>query len=1445
MKRAHGYWGDPAEQYEQESEGLPPPPDPRRDVFYRGDSEFARRAPPPPPPPHSGYDYDRQPPEDDLGRYYGDEGLGAYDVGAGGGDYGGGFGGGGEWGVTEDGGGFGGGGGADSPPPQEQQQQHHYSQQQQVRARPPPAAWAVQAVRDAAAAAAGVPVTGGQAAAASSMMGAPPPAPAAMAGRFWRPPGQQQQQQQQQQQNPPPPAAAPAPRPTRFMAVFYGGGVQQHQQQQQGQRRHAQQQGPAAPAPAPAGGAPLGLAFFDADTRELGLLQASDERRGPAAFETLTEAVLQLRPQVLCLSAKAGADVVDAARRALALAAAAERRQQQADAAAAAEEEGTEQAPAQAGPAPSCGAPQEGTVRFERAALFGYDQARAVLESALPPPSSSPCFPSAGGGGGGGGGASGAGTAGGGNVGDGCSNNIELSPGAGALQVCAGGALIALLRRERVLAPEQGGDGDAENDGDGEDGDDGDGRLAGPTRVLRCVPLPLPARVDVDPGALRFLGVFRAAHHPSRMGIGAGRREGRGSLFALLSARCRTQSGRRLMRHWLSRPLADLPAIRARQDAVAALLSAPREPWQALQRALAPAQDLAALVSRLRLAQGRPDPAAYRQLLGALAALRELRDAAAILLLHEQGEESARPAASVSVAGGGGGGGGSGVRGGQSSEQRPIPPPLARLPAASRLHAAVDEAAFAECARLVEETLEIGAGPAGAAAAAAGQAAGGGAGSAAAAALVESGTLVRPGVCAPLDRLRAAYHALPDALTTAVDAELARIPPSAATAHAAVIAPPQPAPSSSAAAAATGAAAVAADSWAADAAVAPRAAAPPVSRIRFSILYLPQVGFVMAVGGGRLGPSMLEALPDFEYAFANAETGAAFTAFYCCDATRRLNRRWGDLMWRIQDLEAAISAALVRRVIDGAAGGRGGGGGGGGVGAALLAAAPAVAELDALAALASAARDYGWSRPRVTAGTRLDVDGGRDPLVEARALRLEGSAAGLVPNDTRIGSDDDEEGREERGEAGAGRGAAAAGDNSPRRPGRVLVVMGPNASGKSVFARQALLIALLAHVGSFVPAQRATVGLADRLIVVATGGGGSSFGGGGAGAGLAPDAPSAADDGGLSGRRPSSFQCDLLRVGAAMRVATRRSIVLLDEFGSGTLSCDGAGLLAAVLERWGSGGGGMGGGGGGGIGGGGNGGLTAAAPSPASPRVLACTHFTELLDPAVLDPRRAPRLRFLSMGVIVRAGPAAVGRAGVGGAGGGGGGDARQRRPVFLYRAEPNPARAAPAFGVECARLAGVPACVTTRAAAVLRIMTGATADGSAAAAAAGEEQEAATATAGGGGAAAAATAAAADSGACAAPLMRLPRNVAPLPLLGAAEDDALAASLERRMGRLRVGSNEGDEGGAAAAASGAASASGAAAEAEASWRSLLEDALGYELGGEVAAAMLATAPAS
>jgi DNA mismatch repair protein MutS len=167
----------------------------------------------------------------------------------------------------------------------------------------------------------------------------------------------------------------------------------------------------------------------------------------------------------------------------------------------------------------------------------------------------------------------------------------------------------------------------------------------------------------------------------------------------------------------------------------------------------------------------------------------------------------------------------------------------------------------------------------------------------------------------------------------------------------------------------------------------------------------------------------------------------------------------------------------------------------------------ALAELDAVASLAERACTLEWSRPELVAESRICIESGRHPIVQRF------STAPFVPNDLRFDS---------------GR--------------NMLIITGPNMGGKSTYMRQAALIVLLAHIGSYIPADRATIGPLDRIF--------TRIG--------------AADD--LAGGR-STFMVEMTEAANILHNATARSLILMDEIGRGTSTFDGLSLAWAMARH--------------------------------------------------------------------------------------------------------------------------------------------------------------------------------------------------------------------------------------------------------------------------------------
>ena len=175
----------------------------------------------------------------------------------------------------------------------------------------------------------------------------------------------------------------------------------------------------------------------------------------------------------------------------------------------------------------------------------------------------------------------------------------------------------------------------------------------------------------------------------------------------------------------------------------------------------------------------------------------------------------------------------------------------------------------------------------------------------------------------------------------------------------------------------------------------------------------------------------------------------------------------------------------------------------------LRALARAIADLDVHAALAEAAHRFAYVRPTIDEGVSLDLKECRHPVVEQLA-----EAGSFVPNDVALDAEGDQ----------------------------LMIITGPNMSGKSTAMRQVALAVILGQAGSFVPAESASFGVVDRVFTRV----------------------GASDD--LS-RGQSTFMVEMRETATILRDATRRSLVILDEIGRGTSTYDGLAIAWAVAEH--------------------------------------------------------------------------------------------------------------------------------------------------------------------------------------------------------------------------------------------------------------------------------------
>ncbi|KAG6473178.1 hypothetical protein ZIOFF_067090 [Zingiber officinale] len=381
------------------------------------------------------------------------------------------------------------------------------------------------------------------------------------------------------------------------------------------------------------------------------------------------------------------------------------------------------------------------------------------------------------------------------------------------------------------------------------------------------------------------------------------------------------------------------------------------------------------------------------------------------------------------------------------------------------------------------------------------------------------------------------------------------------------------------------------------------------------IIYVHQIGYLMCIFDEKLSDETLGKLEGFEFAFS--EDGDIKKFFYHTPKTKELDNLLGDIFHKILDMERAIIRDLISRLLNFVP--------------QLIKAVGFAAELDCILSLAMIARQNNYVRPILTQDTILDIRNGRHVLQEM-------TVDTFVPNDTRILNE-----------------------------GRINIITGPNYSGKSIYVKQVALLVFLSHIGSFVPADSATIGITDRIFCAM---------------GNKPMTP-----------EQSTFMIDLHQVGMMLRQATSHSLCLMDEFGKGTLTeglallgaaafvtpfnlsrqtglysffllaksfLDGIGLLAAAIHHF--------------------------VDYENPPKVLLCTHLTEMFDKSCLP--KSENIKFYTMSVLRPDSNCSC---------------TSTEDIIFLYRLIPG--QAPLSYGLHCASLAGIPDEVVQRAADILEMV--------------------------------------------------------------------------------------------------------------------------------------------
>lgn len=300
-----------------------------------------------------------------------------------------------------------------------------------------------------------------------------------------------------------------------------------------------------------------------------------------------------------------------------------------------------------------------------------------------------------------------------------------------------------------------------------------------------------------------------------------------------------------------------------------------------------------------------------------------------------------------------------------------------------------------------------------------------------------------------------------------------------------------------------------------------------------NVIYLPQLGYLLAIP--RLDYMQTEEdfeMPGLEFVFLSNNM-----LHYKSDRTRELDILLGDTQCEITDQETAIMHKLQNAILESYR--------------TLTEVQDLCAELDCLLSLAASATEFNYVRPSVVSEGVININGGRHPIQEV-------CCSPFVPNDTLSNTNN----------------------------GKMKVLTGPNASGKSVYLKQVALIVYMAHIGSFVPAESAVIGCVDRIFTrIRT-----------------MDSVSV----GLS-----TFMIDVNQMSEALRDATERSLVVVDEFGKGTELVDGMALLCSCLSFW-------------------------IDKGKSCPHVLVSTHFHSIIHQQLLP--ESPMVKFLTMDSLTEEG---------------------------------------------------------------------------------------------------------------------------------------------------------------------------------------------------------------
>lgn len=368
---------------------------------------------------------------------------------------------------------------------------------------------------------------------------------------------------------------------------------------------------------------------------------------------------------------------------------------------------------------------------------------------------------------------------------------------------------------------------------------------------------------------------------------------------------------------------------------------------------------------------------------------------------------------------------------------------------------------------------------------------------------------------------------------------------------------------------------------------------PPEVDCQINVIFFPQLGFHITVPLAEYGRQPLWAGDgSWERMFTTNNM-----AYFKEQRTRQMDAELGDMWASICDVEIEIVHSLAQRVLQDEQ--------------FLVQASDLCGDLDCLLALAIGTTRYSLTRPRFVEDNIIQIKGGRHLLQEM-------VVSSYVANNTSM--------------AGGRRSKSV---NGPFDPS-ILILTGPNYSGKSVYQNAVATIIYMAQIGCFVPCEHCTLGITDKILTristVET-----------------------------VSKPYSAFMIDLQQIALALNACTRQSLVVIDELGKGTDTCDGAGLAAGVLQH-----------------------LIDLGPD--CPKVLAATHFHEIFELGLFEDEPGVAHAHLEVHVT-KSDQDADGQSRTDRAGG---------EVAYLYQLQEG--RSMLSYGAQCAAMHGVPRPVVERA---------------------------------------------------------------------------------------------------------------------------------------------------